>query len=139
MALVSLGLLALKFGNFGSLVAKNWKLVVIILLVAGIGYYHWDRTKTIEALRVEVTDLKADMARCTTAIDKQNLVIDKISSEGTALLAEERKRAAAEVEAVKQSTKGAIERLQNKATAQSCDAAIVDLIGTAHGELKWEE
>jgi len=139
MALISAGLMLLKFRNFGSVIAKNWKIVVILALVAGIGYYHWDRTRTIEALEQQVSDLEKDMQRCTGAIERQNARINKLSEDGAALLEEERKRAAEEIEKQKQRTKGAIERLQNKATAQSCDAAIQDLIDEAHGELKWEE
>lgn len=139
MAIISGALLLLKFKSFGSFAAKNWKLVIIAVLVAGIGYYHWDRTRTIEALKQKVVDLEDDMRRCTGAINKQNSVINKISTEGTALLEQERKRAAEEIEAQKQRTKGAIERLQNKVIIQSCDAAIQDLIDEAHGELKWEE
>ena len=114
-------------------------LVVIIALVAGIGYYHWDRTRTINNLREQVADLKADMQRCQGAIKRQNSVIDNLSTKGTTLLEQERKRAAEEIKKEQQKTQDAIERLRNKETAQSCDAAMQDLIKEAQEGLKWEE
>ena len=139
MAIISAGLMLLKFKNLGSFAAKNWKLVVIVILVAGIGYYHWDRTRTIDALREQVVDLKADFERCQGAVKRQNSVIDKLSTDGSTVLEQERKRAAEEIKKEQQKTQTAIDKLRKKETAQTCDAAIKELIDGAKGDLKWEE
>ena len=139
MALLTGALFLFKIRKFGSFAFKNWKLVLIVGLVAAIGLYHWDRSRTIKNLQKDIIVLEQNIASCRGAIDKQNSIIDKVASSSKKLLEEERARAAAEIEKQKQKTKTAIDKLRNKEVAQTCETAIEDLIDEAQGGLRWED
>ena len=128
-----------KFSSFGGLVAKHWKIAVIVVLVAGIGYYHWDRTRTIEALRADVLTLEQNIANCKGALGSQNSVIDQSATRSKEVIALEKAVTQAAIELEQAKTQAAIERLQGKELAATCDGAIQELIEGARGDLKWPE
>jgi hypothetical protein len=139
MAIISGALMLFKLRNLGSVLAKNWKLVIIVVLVAGIGYYHWDRTRTIEGLREDVRVLEQNFANCQGAITRQNSIIDTAATAAKEVLEKERNDTAIAVANEKAKTQAAIDKLTNKEVAQTCEAAVIDMINEAHGDLKWDE
>ena len=137
MALISGGLLLLKLRSFGGFAARNWKLVIIVLLVGGIAYYHWDRTRTIEKLREEVQTLEQNIANCKGALQRQNSIIDQSSTRSKELLEQERQKTAAAIAAEREKAQRAIEALRGKELAQTCDEAVDELIDSAQEDLRW--
>jgi len=139
MAILSGLMLASKFSGIGGILLKQWKLVLIVVLVAGIGYYHWDRTRTINNLRADIVTLEQNIANCKGAIGSQNSIIDKSSSAATEVITTEKEATQLAIEAEQAKTKAAIEALNNQQVAATCDAAVKEMIDKARGELKWPE
>ena len=139
MAAITGALMLLKLRSFGGFLKVNWKLAVIGVLVVGIGLYHWNRSRIITNLEKEVARLKIDFANCQGALDGQNKVIDKVTTDTKKLLEEERNKTRAAIEAERQASKARIEGLRNRQLAQTCEGAIDELRQQAIGELRWEE
>ena len=131
---------ALKAAKFGSFLLKNWQAVLIIgLLVAG-GVYHMKRTHTINTLEKEVAakneeiaELELNLASCNGAINNQNEIIDTLKDTGKQIIKEERLRAAMKITEIEARRKADLATLRTKPLAQSCEAAMKELLDFALG------
>lgn len=137
MAIFSTVTIVSKLFSLGKFLRKNWQMVIIVLMVLAVLWYHNDRTNQIEDLTEQVSDLKTELASCNGALSNQNQIIDVVANTGRKLLEEERQRAAEQVKLSKKQTDDAISRIKNKKVSQNCRQAIEDMVKEAQGELQW--
>jgi len=143
MAILSGLLLASKARGLASFFVRNWQAVLIIALLAAGGFYHMSRTnqintleQTIGAKNEEISELKLDLASCNGAINNQNEIIDTLKVTGKQIIQEERVRAAKKIAAIEAKRKADLVALKSKPLAESCTAAIKELLDFAIGDTK---
>ena len=133
-------LLAMRANKYGSFVMKYWAIIVLILLVLGVWWYHNNLTKTIENLHAEVTRLNVELSSCNGALTNQNSAIAVISQSGQSTITKVKKETAAKIAKLQSNLQLALDALQSQPVAQTCEAAIEELRSKAQGsELKWEK
>lgn len=137
MALISTALMVFKFRGFIKILTKNWKVTLLIMALAIMGYYHWDRSRTITKQAATITHLTLEVAKCKGALSNQNAIIETVKQTGQQIIAEEKRKTAAIIAANKQKLQAAIDKLNNKPLAQTCEKAMLELLNEARGELRW--
>jgi len=133
----------LKMGSVGKFLAKNWQMVLIVAMVGAVYWYHTDRTNTIHKLEQtivskneEIAEIKLDLASCNGAINNQNEIIDTLKETGSQIIKEERLRAAMKITEIEARRRADLATLRTKPLAQSCEAAMEELLDFAIGEEK---
>ena len=130
-------LLILK--NIGTFLFKNWKMTLAILVIGGLCLHELHNQHIISKLNTKVQTLEVNLANCQGALDKQNGIINTVRATGKKLLEEERVRAAKAIAERDRKVKETIAKLKDKPLADTCKAAMDELILESQGSLKWED
>lgn len=131
-----MGSIAIKF------LMKNWQLILIGLLVAGIYFYHANRSAKIESLQAEVVKLNKDLViaegnfqACQGKLSQQNEEIKFWVNKGR-----EQRDAIKELEGILSKTKQKYDqeakRILGENVPKSCQGAM-DYLLKGREDLKW--
>ena len=132
-------MMAFKANKIVGMLIKNWPIVLLVIVCLGVWWYHTDRTKTIEQLRENVKTLEMNLANCDAAVNNQNAAIEGLSVAGEQALSKVTAESSAKVMKLQNSLNIALDTLRIQPLAETCDAAMDEMIEKAQGELKWVE